>query len=77
MAKADECAIWRRSRMVYPTLEVAHRAWLDQTGMALGTTERNVAVDDDDDPSLLDDYDPSCGDEADEENSKAIGSSLT
>ena len=38
---------------------------------------RNVIfVDDDDDPSLLDDYDPSCGDEADEENSKAIGELL-
>lgn len=72
--------IWQRSRMVYPFLEVAHRAWLDQTGMALGTTgvlDCNVIfVDDDDDPSLLDDYDPSCGDEADEENSKAIGELL-
>ena len=43
--------IWQRSRMVYPFLEVAHRAWLNATDMALGQSEPedcNIIYDDDD-----------------------------
>ena len=97
--------IWQRSRMVYPFLEVAHRAWLNTTGMPLGQSEPEdcniiewLAMNDND--VDVDDvegggsggggggggssssssgdvaYEPSCGDEADEENSAAIGELL-
>ena len=46
--------IWQRSRMVYPFLEMAHRAWLNQTGMALGQSDAE-------DCNVIYDYDALAG----------------
>ena len=75
--------IWQRSRMVYPFLEVAHRAWLNMTDMALGQSEPEdcniIYADEEEDeemPEAYADYEALCGDEADYENSAAIGELL-
>ena len=63
--------IWQRSRMVYPFLECAHRAWLNFSGVPLGQMG----------PADCNEYeDPElgvmCGESADEEHGAAVGELL-
>ena len=78
--------IWQRSRMVYPFLEVAHRAWLNATGVPLGSLGPSDCNDVPDDAaeafdSYYDDdddfpFEVQCGQSASEENAAAIGELL-
>jgi len=63
--------IWQRSRMVYPFLECAHRAWLNHTEQPLG-----LMGPDDCNPAPIDGFVVECGADADEENAAAVGELL-
>ena len=63
--------IWQRSRMVYPFLECAHRAWLNYSGVPLGRMGP-ADCNEYEDP----DFGVMCGESADEEHAAAVGELL-